>query len=58
MTFVSIFGIYLGKIFEETKGRPIYLLDEKNGEREKNDGGYKTQESCYNNFNFNHYSAN
>ena len=58
MTFVSIFGIYLGKIFEETKGRPIYLLDEINGEREKNDGGYKTQESCYNNFNFNHYSAN
>ena len=58
MTFVSIFGIYLGKIFEETKGRPIYLLDEINGEREKNDRGYKTQESCYNNFNFNHYSAN
>ena len=58
MIIVSIFGVYLGKIFEETKGRPVYLIDEINGEREKNNERYNTQEGCYNNLNFNHYSAN
>ena len=33
----GIMGEYLGRIFNETKNRPLYLVDEYNGEREKND---------------------
>ena len=33
----GIFGEYLGRIFLETKNRPLYLVDEYNGEKEKND---------------------
>lgn len=28
--FVGILGIYIGKIYEESKNRPIYLIDHKN----------------------------
>jgi hypothetical protein len=28
--FIGILGIYIGKAYEETKGRPIYLIDDKN----------------------------
>ena len=33
----GIVGEYLGRIFNETKNRPLYLVDEYNGEKEKND---------------------
>ena len=32
----GIMGEYLGRIFNETKNRPLYLVDEYNGEKEKN----------------------
>ncbi len=32
----GIIGEYLGRIFNETKNRPLYFIDEYNGEREKN----------------------
>ena len=33
----GIMGEYLGRIFNETKNRPLYLVDEYNGEKEQND---------------------
>lgn len=33
----GIVGEYLGRIFNETKNRPLYLVDEYNGEKEKNE---------------------
>lgn len=33
----GIVGEYLGRIFNETKGRPLYFVNEYNGEREMND---------------------
>ena len=36
---ILLFGItgeYLGRIFKETKGRPLYLVDEYNGKKELN----------------------
>jgi len=33
----GIMGEYLGRIFNETKNRPLYLVDEHNGEKEMND---------------------
>ena len=33
----GIVGEYLGRIFNETKNRPLYLVDEYNGEKEDND---------------------
>ena len=32
----GIMGEYLGRIFNETKNRPLYLVDEYNGEKEEN----------------------
>jgi len=26
---LGIFGLYLGRIYDEVKGRPIYIIDEK-----------------------------
>ncbi len=28
LCFIGVVGIYIGKIFEETKGRPLYIIDE------------------------------
>lgn len=36
MLFLGIIGEYLGRVFIETKGRPIYFVDEYNGIREDN----------------------
>ena len=33
----GIMGEYLGRIFNETKNRPLYLVDEYNGKKEKHD---------------------
>ena len=60
MSFISIVGIYLGRIFEETKNRPLYLLDEINGKKEKNQFGEKNEKQKNDNmdFNYNHYFTN
>ena len=34
---IGIMGEYLGRIFKESKGRPTYLVNEYNGERENNE---------------------
>lgn len=34
---IGIIGEYLGRIFNETKNRPIYFIDEYNGEKERNE---------------------
>lgn len=34
---IGILGEYLGRIFKESKGRPIYLVNEYNGEKESNE---------------------
>ena len=33
----GIVGEYLGRIFNETKNRPLYFVNEYNGEKELND---------------------
>lgn len=42
---IMLFGIvgeYLGRIFNESKGRPLYFVDEYNGERETNEPKERT----------------
>ena len=34
---IGIIGAYLGRIFNETKNRPLYFIDEYNGEKETNE---------------------
>lgn len=36
MLLIGIVGEYLGRIFNETKNRPLYFVDEYNGEKEQN----------------------
>ena len=33
----GIVGEYLGRIFKETKNRPLYFVNEYNGQKEQND---------------------
>lgn len=37
IVLIGIVGEYLGRIFNETKHRPLYLVDEYNGEKETNE---------------------
>lgn len=37
LLMIGIVGEYLGRIFNETKGRPLYFVNEYNGQRETND---------------------
>lgn len=37
MILLGIIGEYLGRAFVESKNRPIYLIDEYNGEKERNE---------------------
>jgi dolichol-phosphate mannosyltransferase len=39
MVTLGFIGIYIGYIFQEVKGRPIYLVKNKKPEDEKNDSG-------------------
>lgn len=34
---IGLLGEYLGRIFTQAKGRPLYLVDEYNGEKERNE---------------------
>ena len=43
----GIVGEYLGRIFTETKNRPLYLVDEYNGEKEMNDQLIKSKKYFY-----------
>ena len=36
LTFLGIIGEYLGRAFYESKGRPLYFIDQYNGEKETN----------------------
>ena len=36
-TLIGIIGEYLGRIFNQSKNRPIYLVDEYNDEKERNE---------------------
>lgn len=38
LLFLGIIGEYVGRIYEETKGRPIYIIDEPVGSRRAGDG--------------------
>ena len=37
MLFLGIIGEYIGRIFNETKNRPLYLVNEYNGKKEMNE---------------------
>ena len=37
LVFLGIIGEYLGRLFHESKGRPLYLVDEIVGTRQSND---------------------
>lgn len=36
LIFLGVIGEYLGRAFYETKGRPLYFIDQYNGEKENN----------------------
>ena len=61
MIFISILGEYLGRVFQETKYRPPYLIDQINGNKHTNQAKENKDEQEKNHttdFNNYHYFTN
>ena len=61
MIFISILGEYLGRVFQETKYRPTYLIDQINGNKHTNQAKENKDEQEKNHtrdFNNYHYFTN
>lgn len=61
MIWMSIIGEYVGRMFQETKNRPAYFIDEINNKKENNQSKENVDEQEKNNpndINDYHYFTN